>query len=85
MSTYSNLHRAFEYFMILPCTEVSCERVFSKLKLIKSRIRSALLQENLDPLLLMYVERELTEAINIDDIVQSFARSSSELRRLLIK
>lgn len=84
ISTYTNLHRAYEYFMTLPCTEVSCERAFSKLKIIKSRLRSALLQKHLESLLLMFVERELTFELNIDDIVNSFARTSNELRRLLI-
>lgn len=51
ISTYTNLHRAYEYFMTLPCTEVACERAFSKLKIIKSRLRSALQQELLEPLL----------------------------------
>lgn len=85
VSTYTNVHRAYEYFMTLPCTEVACERAFSKLKIIKSRLRSALLQQHLESLLLMFVERELTFEINIDDIVQSFARSSNELKRLLIE
>lgn len=84
ISTYTNLHRAYEYFMTLPCTEVACERAFSKLKIIKSRLRSALLQQHLDSLLLMYVERELTYELDIDEIVKSFARTSRELTRLLI-
>lgn len=85
ISTYTNLHRAYEYFMTLACTEVACERAFSKLKIIKSRLRSALLQQLLEPLLLMYVERELTYDLDLDDIVKSFARTSNELRRLLIE
>lgn len=85
ISTYTNLHRAYEYFMTLPCTEVACERAFSKLKLIKSRLRSALTQEHVDSLLLMYVERELTHELDIDEIVKSFARTSNELKRLLIE
>lgn len=85
ISTYTNLHRAYEYFMTLPCTEVACERAFSKLKIIKSRLRSALNQQLLEPLLLMFVERELTFDLDLDEIVKSFARSSNELKRLLIE
>lgn len=85
ISTYTNLHRAYEYFLTLPCTEVTCERAFSKLKIIKSRLRSALQQQYLESLLLMYVERELTYELNIDDIIKSFARTSNELKRLLIE
>lgn len=42
---YSNLHRTYEYFMILPCTQVTCERGFSKLKIIKSHLWSAMIQQ----------------------------------------
>lgn len=85
VSTYSNLYRAYEYFMTLPCTQVECERTFSKLRILKSRLRSALKQELLEPLLFMFVERELTFNLNVDEIVLSFGRSSSELRRALIE
>lgn len=85
VSTYSNLHRAYEYFMTLPCTQVECERTFSKLRIVKSRLRSALKQKLLEPLLFMFVERELTFDLNVDEIVLSFGRSTAELRRHLIE
>lgn len=85
VSTSSNLYRAYEYFMTLPCTQVECERTFSKLRIVKSRLRSALKQKLLEPLLFMFVERELTFELNIDEIVQSFGRSTAELRRHLIE
>lgn len=74
-----------EYFMTLPCTQVECERTFSKLRIVKSRLRSALKQQLPEPLLFMFVERELTFELNVDEIVQSFGRSSAELRRHLIE
>lgn len=39
ISTYSNLYRAYEYFITLPCTQVECERTFSKLRILKSRTK----------------------------------------------
>lgn len=85
VTTFTNLYRVYEYFMTLPCTQVTCECTFSKLKIIKNRLRSAIGQNLLEPLLLMYVERELTYQLDIDDIVQTFALSSKELSRNLIE
>jgi hAT family C-terminal dimerisation region len=85
ISTYTNLHRAYEYFMTLPCTEVACERAFSKLKIIKSRLRSSLLQKHLDSLMLMFIERELTYELDVDAIIESFARTTNVMKRLLIE
>ena len=39
-SAFSNLFLAYEYLLTLSFTQVSCERVFSKLKIVKSRLRS---------------------------------------------
>lgn len=84
VSTYSNLYRAYEFFMTLPCTQVECERTFSKLRILKSRLRSALQQQLLEPLLFMFVHREMTFNLNLDALVKIFGRSSVELRKLLI-
>lgn len=83
VTSFSNLYRVYEYFMTLPCTQVTCECTFSKLKMIKNRLRSAIGQNLLESLLLMYVERELTHQIDVNDIVQTFALSSKELKRNL--
>lgn len=83
-SAYSNLYRVYEYFMTLPCTQVACERCFSKLKIIKSRLRSAIKQFLLEPLMFMNVERELTFELDVNDIINAIGMSSKELTRLLI-
>jgi hypothetical protein len=36
VTSFSNLYRVYEYFMTLPCTQVTCECTFSKLKIIKN-------------------------------------------------
>lgn len=84
-SAYSNLYRVYEYIMTLPCTQVACERCFSKLKNIKSRLRSAIKQCLLEALIFMNVERELTFALDVDDIINAIGLSSKELARQLIE
>jgi len=38
---YNNLYQVFKYIMLLPSTQVTCERVFSKFKLVKTKLRSS--------------------------------------------
>ena len=49
---------------------------FSKLKLIKSRLRSTMKQEKLESLMLMSVEDDLLEELNSENLVQAFVDSA---------
>jgi hypothetical protein len=61
LSAYNTLCGAYAFFLTLSVTEVICEYTFSKLKLIKTRLRSNLNQENLESLLLMSVKKIVVE------------------------
>jgi hypothetical protein len=65
------LHYAkrIHFFLTLLVTEVICERTFSKLKLIITRLRSNLNQENLKSLLLMSVKKGLLDEIDMSKVV----------------
>ena len=41
-SNYTQLYKVYKHLSTLAITHVSCERVFSKLKLIKTRLRSTM-------------------------------------------
>ena len=81
---YNNLYQVFKYIMLLPSTQVTCERVFSKLKVIKTKLRSSLNQQYLEPLMHMAIEKDIT--LNVDKIklIDDIAKSSKEMTRLLI-
>jgi len=83
VSAYSNLYTAYEYFLTLSVTEVNCEKTFSKLKIIKSRLRSTLCQENLEALIIMSVERQLLEDIDVSEVVNYLKNSSSLMNKML--
>jgi hypothetical protein len=57
------------FFLTLSVTEVICERTFIKLKLIKTRLKSNLNQENLESLFLMSVKKELLNEIDVSEVV----------------
>lgn len=80
---YPQLNKAYKYLLTIPLTQVSCERAFSKLKLVKSRIRSSMSNDNLEALLLMQSERELLTVINNETIINELCCQSQEMKRLL--
>lgn len=69
---FNNLILALVLYLTLPVTVASAERSFSKLKLIKTYLRSTMGQERLSGLALMSIERERTKNINIDSVISRF-------------
>lgn len=74
---FQSLYTAYKFILTLSCTQVSCERMFSVLKVIKNRLRSSLGQELLEDFMLFYVERDFP--YNYETAIDSIASSSSEL------
>ena len=58
---------------MLPFTLCSAERAFSKLKLIKTRLRSTMGQERLESLMLMSVESDILKSLDLELLVKDFA------------
>ncbi|XP_063820331.1 zinc finger MYM-type protein 1-like [Pseudophryne corroboree] len=83
-AAYMNLFVVYKTLHTLACTQVSCERVFSKLKIVKTRLRSMIGQELLESFLLLNTERDIAGSFVFDEIIDTFAHSSSLLERLLL-
>lgn len=73
---YSNLNEIFRYIGALPSTEVKCERDFSKMKIIKNRLRSSLGNTNMENLLILSAEAEMFNDITVEDILNKTASTS---------
>jgi len=69
---FSNVFKAFKIFVTIPVTSCSCERTFSKLSFIKTKLRSTMNQDRLDGLLTINIEQELARNINFDDVIEFF-------------
>lgn len=82
-SVFPNLRVAIQIMLTIAVSIASCERSFSKLKLILSYLRATMGQDRLSDLALLSVEREQTEKTNFDVIIQQFA--SSKARKVLLK
>lgn len=64
-------------------TEVNCEREFSKVKIVKSRLRSSLCHENLEALIIMSVEKQLLEDIKVSEVVEYLQNTSCVMSKML--
>ena len=82
-NTFKYLGLAYRYLLTLSVTQVACERSFSALKFIKTHVRSRLRQDNLEGLMLMKVEHELTLAIDNEFIIDKIANHSKSYARIL--
>jgi hypothetical protein len=79
---YPNIDILFRLFLILPPTSVSCERSFSKLKLIKTYLRSTMGEERLSNLAILSIEKNLIHYNEFDAIIDQFANVKSRKIRL---
>jgi hypothetical protein len=64
-------------FCTLPVTVATAKRSFSKLKLIKSYLRSSIAQDRLDSLALISIENDAARKLNLDELVDRFAQSKA--------
>ena len=82
-SSFTNLFVAYEYLLTLSFSQVSCERAFSKLKIVKTRLRSSLGNEKLEAFMLMCTETDLLRSITVDEIISYLAKDSWVYSNLL--
>jgi len=59
--------------MTIPVTTASCERSFSKFKLIKTYLRSTMTEERLNNLALISIENDIVSKLDLNGAIQNFA------------
>jgi len=83
-NAYHLLGLAYKFLLTLSITLVACERTFSTLKFIKTRLRSKLSQEHLEAFMLMATERDILFSLESDVIIDKVAEKSELFSRLLL-
>jgi len=82
LGNFINVYKTLKLFTTIPVTTCSCERAFSKLSLVKTKLRSQMKQNRLDSMMMIFVEQELASQINADDIIDEFKSMYPGTRRL---
>ncbi|XP_073138966.1 uncharacterized protein [Henckelia pumila] len=80
---FPNAHVAYKILLTKPVTVASAERSFSKLKLIKTFLRSTMSQERLNGLAMLSIEKEVIEQLDYTDLINIFATKT--VRRVVLK
>lgn len=70
---YPNLWTALRIGLTLPVTVAEAERSFSKLKLIKTYLRSTMSQERLSGLAIISINRTVAQQISYEYVIDDFA------------
>ncbi|CAI6353773.1 unnamed protein product [Macrosiphum euphorbiae] len=79
---YNDLYTVYKVILSLAFTQVSCERSFSILKTIKTRLRSTLSNHKLEAFMFMNLERGMI--VPHDIIIDRLCATSTEMKRMLI-
>lgn len=69
--------------LTLPSTQVSCERSFSFLKNIKTRLRSQLSDPKLEAFMLIAIEKQKLTLLDSNKIIEEVEKESSLLKKKL--
>lgn len=70
---YPNIEIALRIFLTMPVSVASCERTFSKLKIIKNYLRSSMCENRLTNLAILSIEYEIASKLDFSEIISEFA------------
>ena len=80
---FPNAWIAYRVLLTIPVTVASAERSFSKLKLIKSYLRSTMSQERLNRLAMISIEKNVLETLDWKTLIDTFATQNARRSHLL--
>jgi hypothetical protein len=79
---FPNATIAYRILLTIPVTVASAERSFSKLKLLKSYLRSTMTQERLSGLAMIAIENDILEKVSYEDLIEDFiSRNARRMSR----
>lgn len=80
--TYKSITTVLRKFSVIPVTSCSCERSFSKLVIVKTKLRSTMVQNRLKHAMMSFVEKKIALEISFEEIIEEFKRMVPFDRRM---
>ena len=77
---FESVRKLLQIALTLPVTSCGAERSFSAMKILKNRLRSAMVDERLNGLALMYIHKDI--GIDPQAVTYNFARCLSKKRKV---
>ena len=77
LNSFPNTCIAYKILLTIHVTVAYAKRSFSKLKLIKSYLRSTMFQERLSELAILSIEKEMLEKLEYKNLVSQFASQNA--------
>ncbi|KAK9048261.1 hypothetical protein SSX86_032776 [Deinandra increscens subsp. villosa] len=77
MDMFPNVLLAYKILLTIPVTVASAERSFSKLKLLKTYLRSTMTQERLNGLAILSIESSFLANVDYDKLIEVFASKNA--------
>ena len=81
LDSFPNVYIAYRILLTIPAAVATAERSFSKLKLLKSYLKSTMLQDRLNVLAILSIESEVLELFDYKTLINNFA--AKKARRLI--
>ena len=66
--------------LVMPATNSTSKRSFSALCRVKTYLRSTMGQQSLNDLLLLHVHKEITDSLDLKEVVNNFVNSEHRLQ-----
>lgn len=74
ISSYPNLSTLYKINYTLPVSSATAERSFSRLKLIKTYLRSTISEDRLSNLAILSIEKNIAENMDYNNVIETFSK-----------
>lgn len=84
LSSYPHLAAVYKILASLAVTSTSAERALSRVRIIKNRLRTSMVDDWFSALTILAAEADIMKSISMEEIINTFVNCSRRLREHLM-